>query len=216
MSIIIQITAPIASNRKAYANNYGESYSYISPITVYGFLLSLVGEHNIKAHENVQLAFAYKNKPEKSRLIKKQTKIKLGILGKAFSKKDSRDVEGLTPDYIEKLSDVNMICSIDSSREIGTKKLEERVVEAIKHPENIFRSVGVLSLGTSDDLIDDLYLLDSILGEKLLKLVPNKRGKFEMPIWLNHLYGIGNKFQRYLVKETTEGFLENDYVAICS
>src|SRR5437660_12643720 len=58
--ITLRVEVPYASFRKSYARSFAETYPLPPPATVYGMLLSLVGERFRRRHAGVRLAFAYK------------------------------------------------------------------------------------------------------------------------------------------------------------
>src|SRR5437870_10526318 len=58
--ITLRVEVPYASFRKSYARSFAETYPLPPPATVYGMLLSLVGERFRSRHEGVRLAFAFK------------------------------------------------------------------------------------------------------------------------------------------------------------
>src|SRR5947209_1091669 len=58
--ITLHVEVPYASFRKSYARSFAETYPLPPPATVYGMLLSLVGERFRRRHEWVRLAFAHK------------------------------------------------------------------------------------------------------------------------------------------------------------
>jgi len=57
--IALEIQAPFATFRKSFARSFAETYPLAPPATVYGMLLSLVGERYRQRHSGVRLAFAY-------------------------------------------------------------------------------------------------------------------------------------------------------------
>lgn len=54
-SVAIYIDVPVATFRQSYAREYGKTYPYPPHSTVYGLLLSLVGEMDMNKHCGVQL-----------------------------------------------------------------------------------------------------------------------------------------------------------------
>lgn len=56
--IALYIEVPFASFRKSYARSLAETYPFPPPATIYGMLLSLVGEWYRSRHQGVKLAFA--------------------------------------------------------------------------------------------------------------------------------------------------------------
>jgi CRISPR-associated protein Cas5t len=156
--IALHIEAPYASFRKSYARSFAETYPFPPPATVYGMLLSYVGEYFRACHVGVKLAFAYKQQPRVATTLRKLCRYKYGVASK-------QSKVGNAPDYVETLCNIEFICWVDSSSEKKqARSLEQRLVEAIKMPENITRT-GLVCLGLSDDAVNDVSLLNSIEGE---------------------------------------------------
>jgi CRISPR-associated protein Cas5t len=187
--IALHIEAPYASFRKSYARSFAETYPFPPPATVYGMLLSYVGEYFRACHVGVKLAFAYKQQPRVSTTLRKLSRYKYGVASK-------QSKVGNAPDYIETLCNIEFICWVDSSSEKKqARSLEQRLVEAIQVPENITRT-GLVCLGLSDDAVNDVSLLNSIEG-KWHWLNPCDNGQMELPIWVDHIGSYHTRWQRY-------------------
>jgi len=59
----VYICAPVASFRVPRAREYFETFPCPPPSTVYGMLLSMVGEVNRRVHEGAELAIAMLSEP---------------------------------------------------------------------------------------------------------------------------------------------------------
>lgn len=201
--ITVYVEVPFASFRKSFARSFAETYSLPPPSTVYGMLLSLVGEHFRKRHEGVRLAFAYKQIPKIATTIRKLSRYKYGIPSK-------QSALGNAPDFVETLCGIEFICWIDSSQEKpdseGNAKdetLEQRILTALQNPQKITRQ-GVVCLGLSDDAVNEISLCEAIKGE-WHRLLPSDTGSLELPIWADHVRGFDTRWQRYeLEKEANE------------
>jgi CRISPR-associated protein Cas5t len=79
----LYITVPVASFRIAQAREYWESYPCAPPSTVYGMLLSAVGEENRLAHIGSEIAIAILQRPERSRVLRTTWRLKDKKLGLA-------------------------------------------------------------------------------------------------------------------------------------
>lgn len=180
--ITLHIETPYASFRKSYARSYAETYSFPPPATVYGMLLSLVGEKFRAYHSGVKLAFAFAKEPRISTTLRRLSGYKYGV---------SR-----APDFIETLCDLDFLCWVDSTEEVSsTPTLEQRVQEAIQTPEKVNRS-GVLSLGLSDDAVDSISLLKNS-DSQWHWLTPSVDGQIELPVWVDHVGAFYTRWQRY-------------------
>lgn len=195
--ITIYVEVPFASFRKSFARSYAETYSFPPPSTIYGMLLSLVGERFRKRHEGVRLAFAYKRIPKTATTIRKLSRYKYGIPSKQSSL-------GNAPDYIETLCGIEFLCWIDSSQENTQKEnLEQRITEALENPDRINRQ-GILYLGLSDDAVNDISICNEVKG-KWYRLLPDNEGYLELPVWADHIRGFDTRWQRFeLEKEAKE------------
>src|SRR5438093_12071617 len=91
--VTLRVEVPYASFRKSFARSFAETYPLPPPATVYGMLLSLVGERFRKRHEGVQLAFAYKHVPRIATTLRKLSRFKYGVPGKQWKL-------GNAPDFI--------------------------------------------------------------------------------------------------------------------
>jgi CRISPR-associated protein Cas5t len=195
--ITLYVEAPYASFRKSYARSFAETYPLPPPATVYGMLLSLVGERFRRRHEGVRLAFAYKRVPHIATTLRKLSRYKYGVPSK-------QSKLGNAPDFIETLCGIEFLCWVDSLREKlnedGTPKgdgrnLEMRIVEAIQSPANVDR-YGVLCLGLSDDAVNNVSLRDNIDGE-WHRLFLSNTGTMELPVWVDHIGAAQTRWRRY-------------------
>lgn len=213
--IILYVETPYASFRKSYARSFAETYALPPPATVYGMLLSLVGEHFRKRHEGVRLAFAYKCRSKKDEVcngncfpriattLRKFSRYKYGVPNKQSSL-------GNAPDFIETLCNIEFLCWVDSIKEkVGEdgnakgESLEQRILTALQNPQVVSRR-SIVCLGLSDDAVNDISLRKTVKG-KWHRLLPNDRGSLELPVWADHVRGVDTRWQRYeLEKEPSE------------
>lgn len=199
--IAIRIQAPFATFRKSFARGYAETYRLAPPATVYGMLLSLIGERFRQRHQGVRLAFAYAHKtplndegictclPRVATCLRKLSRYKYGVALK-------QSTLGNAPDYVESLCDLDFVCWIESSREESQEStLEQRVITALNQPEKVTR-YGVLCLGLSDDVVDDVSHIPNVTGF-WHRLIPSTTGNLELPIWVDHVGASKTRWQRY-------------------
>lgn len=195
--IILKVNVPYASFRKSYARSFAETYSLPPPATIYGMLLSLVGEKFRYRHEGVKLAFAYKNLPKIATTLRKLSRFKYGIASK-------QSELGNQPDFIQTLCNIDFLCWIDSSNESINKDetLESRIKIALQTPDQVTR-YGLLCLGLSDDLVNDI---DFYSGSNDLwhRLVPTDAGDMELPIWVDHIGAATTRWKRYYFENQTK------------
>lgn len=191
--IALEIQVPFATFRKSFARSYAETYALAPPATVYGMLLSLVGERYRKRHNGVRLAFAYRRIPRIATTLRKLSRLKYGVAAK-------QSTLGNAPDYIESLCDLDFICWIDSIEETQAgDNLESRVREALEDPASISR-YGILSLGLSDDAVDSIRQVQNIKDD-YFRLLPDSNGSMELPVWVDHVGSAGTRWRRYNLDE---------------
>ena len=192
--ITVRVEAPYASFRKSYARSFAESYPFAPPATVYGMLLSLVGERKRARHAGVSLAFAYAGRPHVATTLRKMSRYKYGIASK-------QEEKGNTPDYIETLCGVEFLCWIDSRTEAPPAEfasgpsLEGRIVQALREPETVTRT-GVLCLGLSDDAVNDVALVAGS-EDTWHWLAPSTTGEIELPVWVDHVGSRDTRWARF-------------------
>jgi CRISPR-associated protein Cas5t len=191
MDNLLYLECPCTSFPRSFARDYKETYLYPPPSTIYGFLLSLVGEEDLTAHLGVKLAIGTIGEESPiSRILRKQRNHK-------FSKNHLGTYpvsQFCKPNFQEILTDLKIVIKIDSSRESATIKLNERIAIALSTPELVTR-YGGLCLGESWALINGIrnYRLED---GKIKWLVKDNRGLISLPIWINRQTTQGT-FQRF-------------------
>lgn len=193
--ITLHVEVPYASFRKSYARSFAETYLFPPPATVYGMLLSLVGEHFRAKHSGVKLAFAYTHRPKIATTLHKLSRYKYGVGSKQLK-------YGNTPDFIETLCGIEFLCWVDSSKELNNgRSLEDRLFEAIETPEKVNRT-GVVCLGLSDNAVNDISLIKDFdkvkdFAEAWHWLTPQDDGQIELPVWVDHVGAYHTRWRRY-------------------
>ena len=189
--ICVHVECPYASFRKSFARSYAETYSLPPPATVYGMLLSLVGERFRRRHAGVKLAFAYARLPRVATTLRKLSRYKYGVASKQVKL-------GNAPDYVETLCGVEFLCFVDSSEELSlAPTLETRVTQAILKPERVTRH-GVVSVGLSDDAVDAIRLVDENAPPGVWRwMSPSDSGRFELPVWVDHVGARDTRWRRF-------------------
>src|SRR5262249_61137342 len=89
--IILHIEVPYASFRKSYARSFAETYPLPPPATVYGMLLSLVGERFRGRNEGVRLAIANKRIQQIATTLRKLSGYKYGAAAKQSKLANAHD-----------------------------------------------------------------------------------------------------------------------------
>jgi CRISPR-associated protein Cas5t len=197
MTIAIQVEVPIACFRQSRAREYAETYPVPPPSTVYGMLLSLVGEIDRYKHCGVKLAIAMISRPEKSTVIR---------TFRRFKKKDIQDPTNARPDYQELLTDIRFVVFIDSQHERSQPSLLERLNTAFDYPNSIGR-FGGLCLGESRDLVNSVRVLkDSDRTNPWQWLEQDEDGILTLPYWVDHVGSKGTHWKRYHLREKSQEY----------
>jgi CRISPR-associated protein Cas5t len=174
------ISAPIAAFRVPQAREYLESFPCPPPATVYGALLSLVGETARLAHAGAELAIAQLSHPSRSVVLRTLWRVKALHTSPGTN-------ENKRPDFQELLSDIRLAVWVRTGHaETASPSLAERVVAALRNPRAVTR-FGGLALGESTHLVDELRPLRKDDGDTATFLVPAADGPLALPLWPDHV-----------------------------
>jgi CRISPR-associated protein Cas5t len=196
--LALEVEVPITCFRQSRAREYAETYPFPPPSTVYGMLLSIVGEMNRYKHCGVKLAIALLSQPQKSTVIR---------TFRRFKKKDIHDPTNARPDYQELLTDVRFITWVNSQGDKSQPKLLERLQQAFANPASIER-FGGLCLGESRDLVNSVTMVpENDRTRSLQWLVQDEDGLLTLPYWVDHVGSKGTRWKRYLILEPSENYL---------
>jgi len=178
-SVGLYVSVPIACFRVPRAREYFETFPCPPPSTVYGMLLSMVGEVNRREHEGAEIAIALLAEPSYSVVLRTLWRVK-----------DRKEGPGLKnnrrPDFQELLSDTQLAVWVrKGTNENAAQSLASRVEQAMQHPSTISR-FGGLSLGESTHLVNDITTLDNkVIRGRLL--MAEDEGDLSLPIWPDHV-----------------------------
>jgi CRISPR-associated protein Cas5t len=189
--MLLYLDCPCTSFPRSFARDYKETYRYPPPSTIYGLLLSLVGEVDMEVHRGVKIAIGIIGEdPPISRIVRKQRHHKFSKthMGTYPTSKFSK------PNHQELLTDLKVVVKVDSSEEKTTVKLEDRVAIALSTPSQITR-FGGLSLGESWALVNGIRPYREADGV-IRWLVKDNRGLISLPIWIDRKTTQGT-FQRF-------------------
>lgn len=205
MTDILYLDCLCTSFPRSFARDFKETYRYPPPSTMYGMLLSLVGEIDLMAHTGVKLALGLVGDvPPISRIVRKQRHHKFSKthLGTYPSSKFSK------PNHQELLTDVKIALKLDSSVETASVKLAEQVSIALSTPE-VIKRFGGLSLGESWALLNGIRFYRENDGP-IQWLEKDSRGLIGLPVWIDRKTARGT-FQRFSVSDK---FSDNCWVTI--
>lgn len=196
--IQLQIEVPIACFRQSRAREYAETYPVPPPATVYGMLLSLIGEWDRHRYCGTQLAIALLNQPHLSTVIR---------TFRRFKSKDIGHPTNARPDYQQLLTDVQLWVGVKGS-------LAGHLDQAFDHPERIERSGG-LSLGESRDLVNAVTRVHNTPVDGRW-LIQDEDGLLTLPYWVDHVGSRGTRWLRYSLQEQTGTLPESAWTVIRS
>jgi len=193
------ISVPVASFRAPFAREYFESLPCPPPSTIFGMLLSLIGESDRLAYEGAEVALALVSRPEKSVVLRTLWRVKdqKQPLGAGNNK---------TPGFQELLTGVNLFAWVRTGKtERASPSLAERVSNALSDPVSINR-FGGLSLGESSHLVDVVRPIRSDDPKSGWALVVDAQGNLSMPIWPDHVGSASTRWASYrLLKMELDG-----------
>lgn len=191
-TLALQVEVPIACFRQSSAREYAQTYPVPPPSTVYGMLLSIVGEIDRYKHCGVKIAIALLSQPEKSTVIR---------TFRRFKKKDIQDPSNARPDYQELLTDIQFVVWVNSENDNAQPNLSQRLQLAFANPETINR-FGGLCLGESRDLVNVVSLAQNNSKTKALQwLIQDEDGLLTLPYWVDHVGSKGTAWKRYQLQE---------------
>lgn len=194
-SVGLYVSVPIACFRVPRAREYFETFPCPPPSTVYGMLLSMVGEGNRREHEGAEIAIALLSEPSYSVVLRTLWRVKKKAHGPGLG-------ENRRPDYQEILSDTQLAIWIrKGASEKAVQPLASRVELAIQHPSTVSR-FGGLSLGESTHLVNDASILrDEAIRGRLL--MPLDEGDLSLPIWPDHV-GSNTRWGQYRLSDEAD------------
>ncbi|MBD2211886.1 type I-MYXAN CRISPR-associated protein Cas5/Cmx5/DevS [Nostoc linckia FACHB-104] len=192
-TITLKVEVPIACFRESRAREYVKTYPVPPPSTVYGMLLSLVGEENRYKHCGVNLAIALLSNPEKSVVMRKFRR---------FKHKDIQHPSNAKPDYQELLTNIEFFVWVTKGTDKAKPTLAERLQQAFANPTSINR-FGGLCLGESRDLVNAVTLSPQKKDEELLRwLVQDEDGLITLPYWVDHVGSRGTRWLHYILQDS--------------
>lgn len=189
----LYVSVPMACFRVPRAREYFETFFCPPPATVYGMLLSMVGEIDRRIHEGAELAIALLSEPDCSVVLRTMWRIKKKENGPGQN-------ENRRPDFQEILTDIRLAIWIRPGDETDREyTLYHRVQAALTQPNSITR-FGGLSLGESAHLVDEVRPLNTS-GLKGQLLIIDDEGDLSLPVWPDHV-GSFTRWGQYHLEET--------------
>lgn len=190
-TIGLYISVPIASFRIPRAREYFETFPLPPPATVYGMILSLVGEKNRRIYEGTELAIALLSEPEYSVVLRTVWRVKSNKYGLGLG-------ENKRPDFQELLTDIRLAVWIRNGT-TAENSLIKRLENAFSDPSAISR-FGGLALGESTHLVNEVQLMDKFPCQTCQFLLKDDDGELSLPIWADHV-GPETNWGQYSMKQ---------------
>lgn len=195
MTISLRVDVPIASFPTSRSREYRETYPVPPPSTVYGMLLSLVGETDRYKHCGVKIAIALLAEPAKSVTLRKTRR---------FKKKKIDHKENTRPDFQEILTGIELMVWVDGREDKANPNLCDRLKLAFANPSSIKR-FGALCLGESRDLVNSVELLaENEPTDSLLWLIRDEYGDLSLPYWVDRIGSKNTCWLRYSLEYLEE------------
>lgn len=199
----LYLSVPVAGFRAPHAREYFETLPVPPPSTVYGMLLSLVGEEERARHEGAELAMAMLSEPSVSVVLRTTWRIKDRHLGPGLG-------NNRRPDFQELLTDIRLALWVRPGRhEAASLSLCERVGAVLADPRASPR-FGALSLGESTHLVDELRPLRPGDLQAPRPLVADPDGDLSLTHWPNHVGSRGTTWGQYRLAEEMPGEAPHD------
>lgn len=186
-AVSLALSVPVCSFRKPYAREFLETERMPPPSTVYGLLLSLVGEEDRYRHVGTAVAIAVTRMPAVSVVLRTVWRIKYKDvpLGTGSNRR---------PDYQEILTGLQIAVWVEEG------PLAHRLAHAAKDPSTISRH-GALSLGESRDLVDDVRFNPRWEGTTGRWLSQDPEGEHPLPVWVDHVGSKGTNWRQFRIVE---------------
>lgn len=189
----LRVTVPVCGFRKGYAREFLETEEVPPPSTVYGFLLSLVGEEDRRAYLGTKIACAMLAEPQISTVLRTVWRVK-SLKDKAGNLQLPGVGSNRRPDFQE------ILTGLDFAVWVREGALADRLKRASLSPAVVER-FGGLSLGESRDLVNDIWWTPDLTEIECQWLTLDPQGDMPLPVWVNHVGSMGTIWEQFkLVK----------------
>lgn len=190
-TIGLYVSIPVAGFRVPRAREYFETFPIPPPATVYGMLLSMIGETNRRIYEGTEIAIALLSSPEYSVVLRTLWRVKSKNYGLGLG-------ENRRPDFQELLTDVRLAIWV-RNEETSEDSLAKQIRNGFENPSAIDR-FGGLALGESTHLVDEVKILEGFPVGSCQFLLNNDEGDLSLPIWADHI-GSNTNWGQYSLRK---------------
>lgn len=184
----VRVQVPIASFGIPFAREFIESYPFPTPATVYGMILSYIGEVDRSLYVGSRLAIVVTRLGMPSLVLRKIRRLK---------SRDLNDAKNSKPEMQTVLSGLEFLVSV--SRDGST--LAHQIRQTFTRPRETNR-FGGLSCGESHNLVDEFSVItgsdvEAYLGTtEAFCLQPDESGEWSVPVWVDHVGSRHTVWQR--------------------
>lgn len=186
-AVSLSVSVPVCAFRRPYAREFLETERVPPPATVYGFLLSLVGEEDRWKYTGTRLAIALLAFPALSTVLRTVWRVKNRAAGPGIG-------NNKRPDYQEILTGLELAVWVAPGEVAG------RLADGLKNPSAI-RRFGGLSLGESRDLVDEVRLAPDFGGRRGAWLSRDPGGNLPLPVWVDHVGSSGTRWEQFGLRD---------------
>lgn len=185
------VSVPVCGFKKPFAREFLETERVPPPATVYGFLLSLIGEEDRCVHAGQKIALAVLSTPKVSRILRTTWRVKDRKMAPGCGRNRK-------PDYQE------ILTGLELGVWLSDGALSDLVRSALENPCSVSR-FGGLCLGESRDLVNDVRLSPDWKGRTGSWLCSDAEGEYPLPLWVDHVGSRGTRWGQF---NLIEGDLE--------
>ncbi len=185
--IWIRVNVPIASFGIPFTREFIETYPFPTPATVYGMLLSYIGETDRSVYVGSRFGIIVTQIGVPSLVLRKIRRVK---------STDLNDVKNSKPEFQTLLTGLEFVVALSSEGELANKVLDT------SHNPTATKRFGGLSCGESHNLIDELSVVELsniahiLTSDESYILQPMESGEWSVPVWVDHVGTRGTVWHR--------------------
>jgi CRISPR-associated protein Cas5t len=186
-ALCLLVEVPVCAFRPYASREYQDTYPVPTPASVYGMLLSLLGvpRADKARHRGAGMALAVEAVPEQSKVFRKLRR--------------GGDLENTRPDYQDVLTDLRLWVWVRRDQDAGDPCLADRLRTSLADRCATVTREGGVSLGESS------YLVNAVTAKqpphKLVFVVPDTKGFYSLPVWVDHVEAANTKLHRFRVED---------------
>lgn len=175
----VRVNVPIASFAIPFAREFVESYPFPTPATVYGMILSFIGEVDRSIYVGSRLAIVVTQLGAPSIVLRKIRRVK---------SRDLNDANNSKPELQTLLTGLEFLVAVS----LDGSGLADQMMQTFEWPGDTER-FGGLSCGESHNLVDEFSLVkhaqvaDHLARIRAFCLQPDVSGEWSVPVWVDHV-----------------------------